>query len=222
MDKIEKAETTTVYGHICADFTFDNFVVGSCNAFSVAACQAVVEQPGEVYNPLYIHGQTGTGKTHLIHAIANALLAAGSKKIVLRTGESFVNEMIAAIRAGTLQSFRDKFRGADVLIIDDIQFIAGKERTQEEFFHTFNALYENKKQIILTADRSPGALTDVMECLNSRFGSGLMAELSLPDLDTRLEFISEKQCWPGSLWMMRPPPCWHPGQAAISDGLKAH
>jgi len=173
------------------DFTFESFVVESCNAFTVAACQAIIEQPGEV-NPFYIHGRTGIGKTHLIHAIANALLAAGRRKIVLRTGESLVNDLIAAIRARTLDAFRDKCLNADVLIIDDIQCIAGKKSTQKELFHTFNALYENKKQIILTSDRSPEEFPDLMECLHSRFGGGLIVELPLPDLGARLAFISRK------------------------------
>jgi SpoVK/Ycf46/Vps4 family AAA+-type ATPase len=192
MDKIKAKESMGSAEGIITDFTFDNFVSGSCNELSVAACQAVVEQPGEVYNPLYIHGRTGTGKTHLAHAIANAFVAAGVEKIVVQTGESFVNGLIAAIRTGTTQEFRNKYRNADVLIIDDVQFIAGKARSQDEFFHLFNSLYELKKQIVLTSDCSPKGMVSLEERLCSRFSSGLVAYLPLPNLDTRLAFISKK------------------------------
>jgi len=191
---MDKVRTTEFIGNAerMAHYSFDNFATGSCNALSIAACQAVVEQPGEVHNPLYIHGRTGTGKTHLVHAIANVFVAAGYETIVLETGESFVNDLITAIRTEAMQGFRDKYRNADVLIIDDVQFIAGKTRSEEEFFHLFNALYELKKQIVLTSDSSPKGMVTLEERLCSRFSSGLVAYLPLPNLDTRLAFISKK------------------------------
>jgi len=192
MDKKEIAESMGNNSHIISEFTFETFVVGSCNESCVTACKAVVNQPGEIYNPLYIHGKTGTGKTHLAHAIANALLATGSRALIFRTGEAFVNELIAAIRSGTTQEFRDQYRKADALIIDDIQFIAGKVRSEEEFFHTFNALYALKKQIVVTSDCSPRGMNSLEERLRSRFSSGLVEYIPLPNLDTRLAFLSRK------------------------------
>ncbi|MFQ5519331.1 MAG: chromosomal replication initiator protein DnaA, partial [Mariprofundus sp.] len=171
-----------VDGFIDPRFTFDNFVVGSGNEFCHAASRAVADKPGEVYNPLYLYGGVGLGKTHLINAVANALIARDHTRIAYRTGERFTNELIQAIRNGTSEQFRNQYRQVDVLIIDDIQFIAGKEKTQEEFFHTFNALYEVKKQIILTSDRSPRELTNLMERLRSRFNWGLVADIQPPDL----------------------------------------
>jgi len=181
-----------VDGFIDPRFTFDNFVVGSGNEFCHAASRAVADNPGEIYNPLYLYGGVGLGKTHLINAVANALISRDNIKIAYRTGERFTNELIQAIRNGTSEQFRNQYRQVDVLIIDDIQFIAGKEKTQEEFFHTFNALYEVKKQIILTSDRSPRELTNLMERLRSRFNWGLVADIQAPDLETRLAILSSK------------------------------
>jgi len=181
-----------VDGYIDPRFTFDNFVVGSGNEFCHAACRAVADKPGEIYNPLYLYGGVGLGKTHLINAVANALIHRNHYRIAYRTGERFTNELIQAIRNGTTAQFRNQYRQVDVLIIDDIQFIAGKDRTQEEFFHTFNALYEIKKQIILTSDRSPRELTNLMERLRSRFNWGLVADIQAPDLETRLAILSSK------------------------------
>jgi len=181
-----------VDGYIDPRFTFDNFVVGSGNEFCHAASRAVADNPGEIYNPLYLYGGVGLGKTHLINAVANALINRNITKIAYRTGERFTNELIQAIRNGTSEQFRNQYRQVDVLIIDDIQFIAGKEKTQEEFFHTFNALYEIKKQIILTSDRSPRELTNLMERLRSRFNWGLVADIQPPDLETRLAILSSK------------------------------
>ena len=181
-----------VDGYIDPRFTFDNFVVGSGNEFCHAASRAVADNPGEIYNPLYLYGGVGLGKTHLINAVANALINRNMTKIAYRTGERFTNELIQAIRNGTSEQFRNQYRQVDVLIIDDIQFIAGKEKTQEEFFHTFNALYEIKKQIILTSDRSPRELTNLMERLRSRFNWGLVADIQAPDLETRLAILSSK------------------------------
>ena len=181
-----------VDGFIDPRFTFDNFVVGSGNEFCHAASRAVADNPGEIYNPLYLYGGVGLGKTHLINAVANSLINRGITKIAYRTGERFTNELIQSIRNGTSEQFRNQYRQVDVLIIDDIQFIAGKEKTQEEFFHTFNALYEVKKQIILTSDRSPRELTNLMERLRSRFNWGLVADIQAPDLETRLAILSSK------------------------------
>lgn len=181
-----------VDGYIDPRFTFSNFVVGSGNELCHAACRAVAEKPGVVYNPLYLYGGVGLGKTHLINAVANELIVKNSTHIAYRTGERFTNELIQAIRNGSTEQFRNQYRKVDVLIIDDIQFIAGKDRTQEEFFHTFNALYEVNKQIILTSDRSPRELTNLMERLRSRFNWGLVADIQPPDLETRLAILSSK------------------------------
>lgn len=192
----EKTDTqvtkSNVDGYIDPRFTFENFVVGSGNEFCHAASRAVADKPGEIYNPLYLYGGVGLGKTHLINAVANELLSRDHTRIAYRTGERFTNELIQAIRNGSTDAFRDQYRQVDVLIIDDIQFIAGKDRTQEEFFHTFNALYEVKKQIILTSDRSPRDLTNLMERLRSRFNWGLVADIQPPDLETRLAILSSK------------------------------
>lgn len=193
-DKNEEpaSPASLVDGFIDPRFTFANFVVGSGNEFCHAASHAVADNPGEIYNPLYLYGGVGLGKTHLINAVANCLIDRGITKIAYRTGERFTNELIQAIRNGTSEQFRNQYRQVDVLIIDDIQFIAGKEKTQEEFFHTFNALYEVKKQIILTSDRSPRELTNLMERLRSRFNWGLVADIQAPDLETRLAILSSK------------------------------
>ncbi len=188
----KKKREANVDGYIDPRFTFENFVVGSGSEFCYAACRAVAERPGEVYNPLYIHGGVGLGKTHLINAIAHSVIQKDHLKIAYRTSEKFTNELISAIRNGSNQQFRDQYRQVDVLIIDDIQFIAGKDRTQEEFFHTFNALHEAHKQIILTSDRSPRDMKQLEERLRSRFNWGLVADIQPPDLETRLAILSRK------------------------------
>ncbi|HKJ82635.1 MAG TPA: chromosomal replication initiator protein DnaA [Mariprofundaceae bacterium] len=187
-----EANSGSVDGFIDPRFTFANFVVGSSNEFCYAACRAVADQPGEIYNPLYIHGGVGLGKTHLINAVANSLLEKDGTKIAYRTSERFTNELITAIRNGATQQFRHRYRQVDVLIIDDVQFIAGKASTQEEFFHTFNALYEVRKQIILTSDRSPREMNHLEERLKSRFNWGLVADIQPPDLETRLAILARK------------------------------
>jgi len=173
-------------------FTFANFVVGPSNEFCHAACRAVADLPGSIYNPLYIYGGVGLGKTHLINAVANELLNQNHFKIAYRTSERFTNELISAIRNGTTQQFRDRYRQVDVLIVDDVQFIAGKASTQEEFFHTFNALYEVRKQIILTSDRPPREMNHLQERLKSRFGCGLVADIQPPSLETRQAILNSK------------------------------
>ncbi|MDQ6975550.1 MAG: chromosomal replication initiator protein DnaA [Mariprofundaceae bacterium] len=184
--------TGKVDGNIDSRFTFANFVVGSSNEFVFAACQAVAEKPSQNYNPLYVHGGVGLGKTHLIHAIANTLIKANQYAIAYRTGERFTNELIEAIRTRTTQDFRERYRKVDVLIIDDVQFIEGKTSTQEEFFHTFNALHEVQKQIILVSDRSPHNMAHLEERLRSRFNWGLVADIQPPNLETRLAILHNK------------------------------
>jgi chromosomal replication initiator protein len=187
-----REEKGSVDGYIDPRFTFDNFVVGSSNEFCYAACRAVADKPGESYNPLYLHGGVGLGKTHLINAVANALISQGKFKIAYRTGERFTNELITAIRNNATHRFRDQYRQVDILIIDDVQFIAGKTSTQEEFFHTFNALHEVHKQIILVSDRSPREMSHLEERLRSRFNWGLVADIQPPNLETRLAILASK------------------------------
>jgi len=181
-----------VDGFIDSRFTFTNFVVGPSNEFGHAACRAVADLPGTIYNPLYLYGGVGLGKTHLINAVANQLLTNNSFKIAYRTSERFTNELISAIRNGTTQQFRDRYRRVDVLIIDDVQFIAGKASTQEEFFHTFNALYELQKQIILTSDKPPRDMNHLQDRLKSRFSSGLVADIQPPSFETRKAILNSK------------------------------
>lgn len=191
-EETETRETYQVDGYIDPRFTFENYVVGSSNEFCYAASLAVAQRPGEAYNPLYIHGGVGLGKTHLINAIANSMIKEKKYRIAYRTSERFTNELISAIKNNATQKFRDIYRRVDVLIIDDIQFIAGKSSTQEEFFHTFNALHELHKQIILTSDRSPREINHLEERLRSRFNWGLVADIQPPDLETRLAILARK------------------------------
>ncbi len=193
---VQQTKTSTqkqnIDGFIDERFTFENFVVGSSNEFCHAASLAVADQPGAQYNPLYIHGGVGLGKTHLINAIANHLVAHKDVRIAYRTGEHFTNELIDAIRGQKTSAFRDKYRKVDVLIIDDIQFIEGKQSTQEEFFHTFDALHKAQKQIILTSDRDPSAIKHLAERLRSRFNWGLVADIQPPNFETRMAILKSK------------------------------
>ena len=174
-------------------FSFDTFVVGPSNRFAYNGAIAVSKNPGMVYNPLFIYGPPGLGKTHLLHAIANAIHQQDpTVKIVNIKGEQFTIELMDAIRTGNNIAFRNKYREADLFLIDDVQFIAGKESTQEEFFHTFNALYENNKQIVITADRKPSDMLTLEARLQSRFESGLMADINPPDYETRMAIIKSK------------------------------
>src|SRR6185312_6399844 len=173
-------------------YTFKNFVVGAGNQFAHAACMAVAEQPGHTYNPLFIYGGVGLGKTHLLNAIGNHVAEKSDLRIAYLTTEQFTNEVINSIRYDKMMDLRKRYRHIDMLMIDDIQFLVGKERTQEEFFHTFNALYEAHKQIVLSSDRFPKDMPDIEERLRSRFEWGLIADLQPPDVETRIAILRKK------------------------------
>jgi chromosomal replication initiator protein len=174
-------------------YTFDAFVIGSGNQFAHAACQAVAERPSKAYNPLFLYGGVGMGKTHLMQAIGQEIKRRlPQTAICYISSDKFTNEMINSLRYDKMTSFRDKFRNVDVLLIDDIQFIAQKERTQEEFFHTFNALHESLKQIVIASDRSPKELAEIEDRLRSRFEWGLIADIQPPDLETKVAILQKK------------------------------
>ena len=189
----EKTKDAIYESNINKKQRFDNFVVGNSNRFATAAAQAVANDPGNTYNPLFIYGNSGLGKTHLMHAIGNAILEANpNAKVKYVTSETFTNEIINAIQNHTVKDFQEKYRTIDCLIIDDIQFLENKERTQEEFFHTFNALKESNKQIVISCDRNPQNMDKLEERLRSRFASGLTVDIQPPDLETRIAIIRKK------------------------------
>ena len=189
--KREKRRRTFV--EFNSQYTFDTFVVGSSNQHAFSAAEAVAEERTMAYNPLFIYGQSGLGKTHLLYAIANRIQQKHPEyNIVYIRGEQFINEFIEAVRSGNNYEFKDKYRNADLFLIDDIQFIAGKDATQEEFFHTFNTLYENKRQIVLTSDRVPSDMLRLEDRLRTRFEWGLIVDIQPPDYETRWAITKNK------------------------------
>lgn len=191
--ELNKKKQETVRENDDYELTFDTFVVGPSNQFAHAACQAVAKQPAMLYNPLFIYGNSGLGKTHLMRAVGKEFKRNfPDRSVIYIKCEDFTNEIIDAIGRGTTAAFREKYRKADLFLVDDIQFIAGKNATQEEFFHTFNTLYEAKKQIVLTSDRPPKDIATLEERLRTRFESGLTADIQPPDYETRIAIITRK------------------------------
>jgi len=174
-------------------FTFDTFVVGACNQFAHAAARSVATNPSHSYNPLFIYGGVGMGKTHLMHAIGRALMSnSAGMRIIYTSSERFTNEVVSGIRLERMPQLRQRYRSADVLLIDDIQLLGNKERTQEEFFHTFNELHDNQKQIVISSDSPPKDIPGLLERLRSRFEWGLMADIQPPDLETKMAILDKK------------------------------
>ena len=173
-------------------YTFENFVVGGSNQFAHAAARSVATNPSRSYNPLFIYGGAGLGKTHLLHAIGRTLIESNRARVVYTSSERFINEVISALRFDSMPELRKRYRSADVLLIDDIQLLGNKERTQEEFFHTFNELHDHQKQIVVTSDTTPKQIPGLVERLRSRFEWGLIADIQVPDLETKLAILDRK------------------------------
>jgi len=194
-----ECQRAAVHPHLNARYTFGEFVVGSSNQFAHAAALAVANRPGDKYNPLFVYGGVGLGKTHLATAIGHHLWASGSRhrKVLFMPAEVFMNELISSIRREKMGEFKEKFRRVDALILDDVQFLAGRERTQEEFFHTFNSLHSERHQIVLTSDKVPRDIPELEERLRNRFESGLIADIAAPDLETRVAILQKKAALEG-------------------------
>ena len=185
-------EPESSLGTLSAKFTFDNYVVGASNQFAHAAARSVATAPSRSYNPLFIYGGTGMGKTHLIQAIGRALICESKLRVVYTTSERFTNEVVSGIRQDRMAQMRQRYRSADVLIIDDIQMLGNKERTQEEFFHTFNELHDNQKQIVISSDSQPKDIHGLVDRVRSRFEWGLIADIQPPDLETKMAILAKK------------------------------
>ena len=196
-NSVEKQHNTNFQTNLNPNYTFESFVIGDSNRFAQTAAVAVAEQPGKVYNPLFIHGKSGLGKTHLMHAIGNYIVEHSDKKVLYVTSDKFITDFIGINRKDTenydvIEHFKEKYRNIDVLIIDDIQFLGGAEKTQQEFFHTFNTLYDSNKQIIISSDRSPDDLKLLEDRLRTRFRWGLTANIFPPDFDLRCKILKDK------------------------------
>src|SRR5262245_22710975 len=179
--------------NLIAKYTFDNFVIGASNQFAHAASMAVASQPGEHYNPLFVYGGVGLGKTHLVNAIAHEILERYPlARVAYLSSETFMNELISSLRRDRMGEFRERFRRVDLLILDDVHVLAGRERTQEEFFHTFNSLYDQRRQIVLTSDKVPKDIPELEERLRNRFEWGLIADIQTPDVETRVAIAERK------------------------------
>ena len=185
--------TRAVFGPLNSRYTFDRFVIGTGNQFAHAASVAVANDPGNSYNPLFIYGGVGLGKTHLLHAIGNAALEKSPRlKVCYIPAEKFTNDLIASLRSGKMSDFKERYRNVDLLLMDDVQFIAGKRSTQEEFFHTFNELYSSRRQVVVSSDKFPKEIPDLEERIQSRFEWGLVADIQAPDIETRLAILNRK------------------------------